>query len=266
MKLKVKPSVVKQPVSRMEEIRALAAARLQILRALESRATPSMEKTHSGADLLEALLKELAISDKQALAKTKALAKAEPKPKKEYSYARVRVMRSDGLATTVSLSVRVYALACSYLPKKEVNSIIRAAALAADFRARPPSLSYKIRRALAARIRLICQSPDEFAEYGRLMQEAEPAVKLTPSERWLRYGSTYGKTYTTVAVPRGDGTRTVVSVTLPFYPRACAILGKKEVHATIRRSSVKFSSKATASSRSAAARETLVTQVLRLAA
>lgn len=190
------------------------------------------------------------------------------KPKKQYRYARVRVKRCDGVQTTVSLSEPLYALHCEVLGRKQVHTIIRQAAFEENFRDRPPTLSAKIRKRLIANARDVLKTQALCRWYERKLTPllpAPPKPKLTAQERRKRYKNTsYKKTYLTVGVhePK-QGLVTAVSVGVSFYGRACAILGRDEVHKVIRRSSRTYK-RQSGSTRSEHARKYVVKHIHRL--
>lgn len=243
---------------------SLTASRRQIMKALENKALAPIAEGVFGFPLLNRLLEGL---DK--LPAPTAVVQASAKPTKTYSYARVRVKRCDGFATTVSLNEPFYKIHCEVLGRKRVHAIIREAAFEADFRARPPTLSAKIRTRLIARARALIGTGALRDWYERRLTPllpAPPKPKCTPHERYLKYKgrSGYGKTYKTVGAPVAKrAPRTALSVGLTFYGRACAILGKDEVHRLLRHGSRTYM-KRPDKTRSEHARERVVAQIQRL--
>ena len=243
---------------------SFTASRRQIMKALENKALAPIAEGVFGFPLLNRLLEGL-----EKLPVPTAAMQTSAKPVKTYSYARVRVKRCDGFSTTVSLGEPLYKLHCEVLGRKGVHAIIRKAAFEADFRARPPTLSAKIRTQLIAAARALIDTEELRDGYERRlapMLPAPPKPKCTPRERYLKYKgrSSYGKTYKTVGAPVAKrAPRTALSVGLTFYGRACAILGKDEVHRVLRHGSRTYVKRLN-KTRSEHARERVVAQIQRL--
>lgn len=167
-------------------------------------------------------------------------------PAKHYEYKRIRVKNGDGRDTTVSLELELYADVCRAIGRTTTHRVVRSVASTYKRQEEKLKLSAVVQQELMALVReniegavfIGVQDAPRFIAADprakeRRVERTTPRREMTSRERRERYGTHYGKTYLTVAVPLPTGRRTAVSISKALIEKATIVLPRRQVNAMI---------------------------------